>query len=137
VDSGGWALIGVAILGLVGTIYMARQTRKASVDQTKVQGDSNDISEFEANIRAFDLRARNAEARAAASEKKSDELLARVEALERKDGERDRQLNRIRLIVQAWFRDLLEAWSDSTPMPLPSEEDLDLLGITIPRIRKN
>lgn len=136
-DSGGWALVGVGLLTLLGTIYTVRQSRKTSVDQTAVQSDSNEISEFEANIRAFDLRAKNAETRANAAEQKTDALVARVEALEQKDSLRDKQLNRIRLIVQQWFRELHAVWPDTQPMPLPADEDLELLGITIPKKRRN
>lgn len=126
-DSGAWALVAVGALGLIGTVYATYMTRRS--DKSK-----SDVSNFEANIRAFNLRAKNAEERAVAAEKKSDELAKRVETLEKKDDAREAQLNRIRMIVQTWFRDLRAAWPADHPMPLPSPDDLDILGITIPRI---
>ena len=123
-DSGQIALIGVAFLGLLGTIYTVKNTRKNTTEQTDVAADANDISEFEANIRAFDLRAQNAEKRVGALEE-------RLEKLELKDQARERQLNRIRLVVQKWFAELSAAWPAEHPMPSISEEDQELLGITI------
>jgi hypothetical protein len=128
VDSGQWALIGVAFLGLIGTLYTVRNTRKNTTEQTEVSADANDISEFEANIRAFDLRAQNAEKRVAGLEE-------RLEKLEAKDRQRERQLNRIRVVVQKWFAELSAAWPDDHPMPTISEEDQELLGITINKQR--
>lgn len=125
-DSGQWALVAVGGLALIGTVYTAWQTRKGKSDETAVDHEANSISGFEANIRAFDLRAKNAETSAA-------EALQRVAALEQKDRERDRQFNRVRLVIQTWFRELLATWPDHTPMPLPAEEDLELLGITLPK----
>ena len=123
-DSGQWALIAVAVLGLLGTIYTVRNTRRSSSEQSDVAADANEITEFEANIRAFDLRAVNAEKRVAALEE-------RLEKLEAKDLARERQLNRIRLVVQKWFAELSAAWPDEHPMPTLSDEDQELLGITI------
>jgi hypothetical protein len=128
VDSGAWALVGVALLGLIGTLYTVRNTRKNTTEQTEVSADANDISEFEANIRAFDLRAQNAEKRVGALEE-------RLEKLEAKDRQRERQLNRIRVVVQKWFAELSAAWPDDHPMPTISDEDQELLGITIPKRR--
>jgi len=124
VDSGQIALIGVAFLGLLGTIYTVKNTRKNTTEQTDVAADANEITEFEANIRAFDLRASNAEKRVLALEE-------RLEKLEAKDQARERQLNRIRVVVQKWFAELSAAWPDEHPMPSISEEDQELLGITI------
>lgn len=132
-DSGQWALVAVGVLACIGTVYTAWQTRKGKSDETDVDREANSISGFEANIRAFDLRAKNAETRADTAETKANEVLQRVEALEKKDRERDKQLNRFRLVVQTWFRELLATWPDNTPMPLPSEDDLELLGITLPK----
>jgi hypothetical protein len=134
-DSGQWALIGVAFLGLVGTIYTVKNTRKNTAEQTDVAADTNDISEFEANIRAFNLRATNAEARAEKADKKYDDIAERVEKLEEKDRARERQLNRIRVVVQKWFAELSAAWPDEHPMPTISDEDQELLGITISKHR--
>jgi len=128
VDSGQWALIAVAALGLLGTIYTVRNTRKNTTEQTDVAADANEITEFEANIRAFDLRAQNAEKRVGALEE-------RLEKLEIKDQARERQLNRIRLVVQRWFAELSAAWPDEHPMPSISEEDQELLGITLNKRR--
>lgn len=127
-DSGQWALIAVAALGLLGTIYTVRNTRKNTTEQTDVAADANEITEFEANIRAFDLRAQNAEKRVGALEE-------RLEKLEIKDQARERQLNRIRLVVQRWFAELSAAWPDEHPMPSISEEDQELLGITLNKRR--
>lgn len=130
-DSGQLALLGVAFFGLVGTIYTVYNTRKSARDQSGNAGDANEITEFEANIRAFDLRANNAEKRVGGLEE-------RLEKLEQKDIERGRQLNRIRVVVQKWFAELSAAWPNEHPMPSPSEEDQELLGITIhPKRRSN
>lgn len=123
-DSGQIALLGVAILGLAGTIYGVYNTRKTAQDANGTADDANDISEFEANIRAFDKRAVNAEERVA-------RLEARLEKLEDKDRARERQLNRIRIVVQKWFAELSAAWPNDHPMPSLSVEDQELLGITI------
>jgi len=129
VDSGQWALIAVAALGLLGTIYTVKNTRKNTAEQTDVAADANDISEFEANIRAFDLRAQNAE-------KRVGNLEERLEKLEAKDRQRERQLNRIRVVIQTWFAELSAAWPQEHPMPSISEEDQELLGITLNRNKK-
>ena len=123
-DSGQIALIAVGVLTLIGTIYTVRNTRKNTSEQTDVAADANEITEFEANIRAFDLRAQNAE-------KRVGNLEDRLEKLELKDQARERQLNRIRVVVQKWFAELSAAWPDEHPMPAISEEDQELLGITI------
>jgi predicted nucleic acid-binding Zn-ribbon protein len=124
VDSGQIALLGVALLGLAGTIYTVYNTRRTARDMSGVAGDANEISEFEANIRAFDLRAKNAELRVGGLEE-------RLEKLEKKDQARERQLNRIRIVVQKWFAELSAAWPNDHPMPSLSVEDQELLGITI------
>ena len=123
-DSGQLALLGVALLGLAGTIYTVYNTRRSARDMSGVAGDANEISEFEANIRAFDLRAKNAELRVGGLEE-------RLEKLEKKDQARERQLNRIRIVVQKWFAELSAAWPNDHPMPSLSVEDQELLGITI------
>jgi len=128
VDSGQIALIAVGVLTLLGTIYTVRNTRKSTSEQTDVAADANEITEFEANIRAFDLRAQNAEKRVGALEE-------RLEKLELKDQARERQLNRIRVVVQRWFAELSAAWPDEHPMPSISEEDQELLGITLNKRR--
>ena len=135
-DSGSLALIGVAILGLLGTIYTVVGSRKSSKDQAKVGVGANTISEFEANIRAFDLRARNAEERSDNAEEKANLLSERIDKLEEKDKERERQLRRTLLVVQKWFKDLSAAWPNDQPMPLPSDDDLELLGIEAPKKQK-
>ena len=127
-DSGQIALIAVGVLTLLGTIYTVRNTRKSTSEQTDVAADANEITEFEANIRAFDLRAQNAEKRVGALEE-------RLEKLELKDQARERQLNRIRVVVQRWFAELSAAWPDEHPMPSISEEDQELLGITLNKRR--
>ena len=131
-DSGSLALIGVAILGLLGTIYTVVGNRKSSKDQAKVGVGANTISEFEANIRAFDLRARNAEERSDNAEEKANLLSERIDKLEEKDKERERQLRRTLLVVQKWFKELSAAWPNDQPMPLPPDDDLGLLGIDVP-----
>lgn len=129
-DSGAIALIGVALLGLLGTLYTVRNTRKTTTEQSIIAADTNEISEFEANIRAFDLRAQNAEKRVAGLE-------TRLEALEVKDQARERQLNRIRIVIQTWFAELSAAWPNEHPMPTISDEDQELLGITLNKRRSN
>jgi LPS O-antigen subunit length determinant protein (WzzB/FepE family) len=128
VDSGGIALIVVGVLAALQGIYVARKTHQSKTGETDVAADANEITEFEANIRAFDLRAQNAEKRVGALEE-------RLEKLEAKDRQRERQLNRIRVVVQKWFAELSAAWPDAHPMPTISEEDQELLGITIPKRR--
>lgn len=125
-DSGGIALIAVAIITVIGGIYASKNTRKSEDTKSDVQSDANEITEFEANIRAFDLRAKNAEERVG-------KLEDRLEKLEQKDQQRERQLNRIRLVVQKWFAELSAAWPNDHPMPSLSIEDQELLGITITR----
>jgi hypothetical protein len=126
VDSGGWALVAVAVVTVVGSIYATRKTRQNTSEQNEVAADVADISGFEANIRAFDLRAQRAEERVKSLED-------RLGKLELRDEERERQLNRIRLVVQRWFVELSAAWPNDHPMPAISEEDQELLGITIPK----
>ena len=128
-DSGFIAIIGVAVLGLIQAIYVARKTQQGKAGETGVAADANEITEFEANIRAFDLRAQNAEKRVGALEE-------RLEKLELKDQQRERQLNRIRVVVQRWFAELSAAWPAEHPMPSISEEDQELLGITLNRKQK-
>ena len=130
-DSGQIALIAVGVLTLLGTVYGVSQTRKSTSEQTDVAADANEITEFEANIRAFDLRAKNAETRAAVVEGKYDDVVGRLEKLEAKDRARERQLNRIRVVIQTWFAELSAAWPATHPMPSISEEDQELLGITL------
>lgn len=124
-DSNGIELVAIIVgplLGLAGIVYTAYKTRQTS-------GESNDISAFEANIQAFDKRAQNAEARVV-------NLEARVEELEVKDQVRDRQLARIKIVVQDWFRALRAQWPASAgPMPMPSDEDMELLELTWPSDR--
>ena len=132
-DSGSWALVGVALLGLAGTVYGVRNTRRSAKETTEVAEDGIAVDRFEAILQAYDAQAKDARAQAKEAVAEAKDLAKRVGVLERKDEERDRQLTRIRQIVQAWFRELRAQWPIEHSMPLPSIEDMELLGITAPR----
>lgn len=119
-DSNVLGILGIIfgpLAGVVGAIITTRVTRKNN-------SETNNIAGFEANLQAFDKRAQNAEARVV-------NLETRVEELEAKDQVRDRQLARIKVVVQDWFRALRAQWPASAgPMPMPSDEDMELLELT-------
>lgn len=109
--------------------FVARRTAK----------DTTDTSRLELSLDAVFKRAESAEARVAALEAKDAEKESRIKVLEEKDAARERQLARIRQVVQDWMTVLKREWAAFTdkPMPMPPDEDLDLLGITKPRRRRS
>ncbi len=98
--------------------------------------DDTDISGFQANLDAYAGRATYAEQRALAAEQGAVEMGKRLVAVEGKVSDlehkyeaQSRQITRMRNAVRDWFKQL-KAWDKTTPMPLPSKEDRELLGIT-------
>lgn len=136
-------LIG-AVLGLAGVVTGAVFSRKTGREGINVQG-------FEANIKAFDIRATSAEkaaaeayarantadTRAGASEDRLKDLESRFTAMEDQLAGLTKDNNRIRQIVQSWFKKL-QNWNENRasgdsgahdPMPLPTTEEMTLLGL--------
>lgn len=115
-----WILAGIGAVGGVLGFLFSRRTGK----------ESNDIDRFEALY--------------GAQEKRIDDLrdeLAGVktelETVKRQYTSQGEILRRIKRVISDWFRDISARWAQLTdePMPMPSDEDLDLLEITftVPR----
>lgn len=119
------ALFGSPVASIVVAIIANRVMRKG-------QQESTSIASFEANIQAYDKRAESAEKRLAAMEEKFEEQGKEITQLQQNDQIRARQLARIKIVVQDWFRELRAAWPLDTPMPMPPDEDMELLEITVP-----
>lgn len=123
------ALIAAPASAIVVAIIANRVVRKGQQENTS-------IASFEANIQAYDKRAESAEKRLALMEEKFEEQGKEITQLQANDQIRARQLARIKVVVQDWFRELRAAWPLDTPMPMPPEEDLELLEITVPGRKK-
>jgi predicted RNase H-like nuclease (RuvC/YqgF family) len=119
------ALFGSPVASIVVAVIANRVMRKG-------QQESTSIASFEANIQAYDKRAESAEKRLAAMEEKFEEQGKEITQLQHNDQIRARQLARIKIVVQDWFRELRAAWPLDTPMPMPPDEDMELLEITVP-----
>lgn len=119
-------LLGAPAASIVVAYITSRVMRKG-------QQESTSIASFEANIQAYDKRAESAEKRLAEMETKFEEQGKSIEQLKTNDAVRARQLARIKTVVQDWFRALRAQWPESAgPMPMPPDEDMELLEITIP-----
>lgn len=103
------ALILGPLTGLAGIIYASRKTNRT-------QSDTNDINRIQVLMDGYATRITSLE--------------SEVKTLTEKDTARQKELAAIRRIVQKWYRELKAAWPDDRPMPMPSDEDADLLGIT-------
>lgn len=85
--------------------------------------EANDIDRFEAILAGQDTRIRTLESEVGdlKDKLKTNEII----------------LKRIRKVVGDWFEQLKRDWGKpDIPMPLPDDEDLELLGITSPRLPK-
>lgn len=81
--------------------------------------EANDIDRFEAILQGQTTRIETLE--------------AEVKELQDKRKQDRADITRLRSIVRAWFTELKAAWVDQPhPMPMPSDEDLEFLGITAP-----
>lgn len=144
VQAGQLLLLIGAILGLAGVVTGAVFSRKTGREGINVQG-------FEANIKAFDIRATSAEKaaseaydRAGAAEERLKGLETRFTAMEEQLAGLTKDNNRIRQIVQNWFKKL-QMWNENRangdsgahdPMPLPTTEEMALLGLEHTQPRK-
>lgn len=121
-------LLGAPAASVVVAYITSRVMRKG-------QQESTSIASFEANIQAYDKRAESAEKRLAIMETKFEEQGKEISQLQQNDQIRARQLARIKTVVQDWFRELRAAWPLDTPMPMPPDEDMELLELTWPSER--
>lgn len=131
-DSGTIALIASPLSIIITALLTQFVVRRNARENTE-------IGRFEANLAAYEGRAKSAEEKVTALAKEVADSETRIRALEEKDAARERQLTRIRTVVQDWFRDLKNQWEallPNTPMPMPADEDLELIGITRPRARR-
>lgn len=143
IDVGGYiGIIVTAALGLIGIIVGNVLSRRASKDHNYVETFTANATAFQANMEAFTLRAKNAEAAVIEIREQADAKHAELqEQLNRlqdqmstvlQDRKKERgDYTRMRTVVQKWFAQLQTAWNSTDAMPLPSDDDLDWLGITI------
>lgn len=109
------AIILGPLLAIGGVIYTNLKTSKNAAASNKTANDSNDIARLQLLIDGFTGRIASLE--------------TEVNDLKEKDGARSREMVRMRRIIRDWFKQLRAEWPKDVPMPLPSEEDMELLGI--------
>lgn len=143
IDNGGYiGIIVTAALGLVGIIVANVLSRRASKDHNYVETFTANATAFQANMEAFTLRAKNAEAAVIEVKEQADakhaELQDQLNRLQDQmstvlqDRKKERgDYTRMRTVVQKWFLQIQSQWPKDQQMPLPSDIDLDWLGITI------
>ncbi len=133
-SGGDWIGIGLGILALVGTLITALLGRRATKE-------ANGIDRFEAAFAAQDKRiadlerqVRDQQTQIKDQDKKISDQAEELEKVAKRYASVSAQLTRIKRVVQDWFEVLRIAWAkhdDEHPMPMPSEEDMALLEITI------
>lgn len=123
-----WSLLAGAlgaVLGLAGIIYSTTSKRRTD-------SEAHDLNEFQALLNAqkvvFDSQVD-------ALQGQINALKIELEAVKAIDRAKTIELQKLREAVQRWFRSLRAAWRSVTeaPMPYPSDDDLELLGITVER----
>lgn len=132
IDNGGYiGIIVTAALGLVGIIVANVLSRRASKDHNYVETFTANATAFQANMEAFTLRAKNAEAAVIEVREQLDVLQKQMNGVVEDRKKERADYTRMRTVVQKWFAQLQTAWNSTDAMPLPSDDDLDWLGITI------
>lgn len=132
IDNGGYiGIVVTAALGLVGIIVANVLTRRAGKDHNYIETFTANATAFQANMEAFTLRAKNAEAAVIEVKEQLDILQKQMNGVVEDRKKERADYTRMRTVVQKWFAQLQTAWTGAGSMPLPSDDDMSWLGITI------
>lgn len=123
----------VAVLALIGALITAIFHWRGAKGQTDSDRWEMMLQSYDTRIAAAEERASVAEARITALESELLDTGSELLEIRSKSERQSADLERIRVVVRDWFKKIEEQWTTLTdkPMPLPDQEDLDLLEITV------
>lgn len=130
-DGGSVGIIVTAVIGFLGVIVANVLSRRASKDHNYVETFTANANAFQANMEAFTLRAKNAEAAVIEVREQLNILQKQMNGVVEDRKKERADYTRMRTVVQKWFLQIQSQWPKDQQMPLPSDIDLDWLGITI------
>ena len=133
----------VALISLVGVIWVASRQRKSANEANRVAEGALTIDKFEALLAGYEKTRLKDESEKKNLSDRVTSLEARVSELTNLYTEQEAQLRRteatlaqIKTIFRRFFKATWDGWDHSrTPFPYPTDAELALLEITKPSVR--